>query len=86
MGYFFLSFDSIMTTNVAKPIAIINDSNTDMGITPFQKGMSRPSLSHLFNYSYSLIIAYIRSQLTNYYDVLLQWFLLKVNLMVPIPP
>lgn len=34
MGYFFLSFDSIMTTNVAKPIAIINDSNTDMGITP----------------------------------------------------
>ncbi|MDN4606684.1 hypothetical protein [Sporosarcina highlanderae] len=34
MGYFFLSFDSIMATNVAKAIATINDSNTDMGITP----------------------------------------------------
>jgi hypothetical protein len=37
---YFLSFDvSITTTSVAKVIININDSNTVIGLTPFQLGM-----------------------------------------------
>ena len=48
MGYFLWLNDSIITINVAKAIANINDSNTDIGTTPFRTGVSRPPLSDLF--------------------------------------
>ncbi|MBE1556775.1 hypothetical protein H4683_003901 [Filibacter limicola] len=56
MGYFLWLNASINTTNVAKAIAIINDSNTDIGTTPFRTGVSRPPLSHLFYYFLHYII------------------------------
>ena len=40
MGYFLWLNDSIITINVAKAIANINDSNTDIGTTPFRTGVS----------------------------------------------
>ena len=68
MGYFLWLNASIITTNVAKVIANINDSNTDIGTTPFRTGVSRPPLSYLFYYP--AIIPYIRSWNSDFY-----WFI-----------